>query len=233
MDGPEIATVPDVASAAAELVAREMLRAAARGRFVLNLSGGSTPLAMFALLAAQPELPWPQTWVVWGDERFVPPDHEASNQRAARAALLDRVPLPEQQILPWPYHPNGPEAAARSYGALLEATFPESPRFDLTLLGLGSDAHTASLFPGTGAVAAGGVTTVVRPSGDSQTRLSMTAGTLSSSRTVAFLVSGESKRAALQATLAGSGEHDRYPARAISARERLLWLTDLELGSIP
>lgn len=226
---PEIVTVADVAGAGADLVADEMRRADPRGRFVLNLSGGNTPLAMFRLLAARPELSWATTWVVWGDERFVPPEHADSNQRAARAALLDRVPIPEHQILPWPHDAGGPAAAAVGYSAQLVEAFGSQPLFDLTLLGLGSDAHTASLFPGTAAVRARGLATVVRTPGEPLVRLSMTAATLSSSRTVAFLVSGEAKRAALEATLAGSDDFDRYPARAVTARERLLWLTDLQV----
>ena len=226
---PEIVTVADVASAGADLVGDEMRRAIPRGRFVLNLSGGNTPLAMFRLLALRPELPWATTWVVWGDERFVPPEHAASNQRAARAALLDRVPVPENQILPWPHDARGPSAAVEGYSALLVEAFGSRPLFDLTLLGLGSDAHTASLFPGTAAVRAQGLATVVRPAGEPLVRLSMTAASLSSSRTVAFLVSGEGKRAALETTLAGTDDFDRYPARAIGARERLLWLTDLQV----
>lgn len=228
---PEIATVPTVAPAAAELVAGEMRRAVERrGRFALNLSGGSTPLEMFRLLAARPELPWGRCWVVWGDERFVAPDHRDSNQGAARAALLDHVPIPAGQILAWPIDSRGPAAAAERYAASLATVFPTLPRFDLTLLGLGEDAHTASLFPGTGAVRERGLATVIRPPGGGPPRLSLTAATLSSSRTVAFLVRGEAKRAAFETTLAGSGQHDRYPARAITAVERLLWLSDLAPG---
>jgi 6-phosphogluconolactonase len=225
--GSELRIVPDVAGAAADLVSAEIVRAAERGSCRLNLSGGSTPLAMFHLLAERTHLPWEQVWIVWGDERYVPFDDERSNRRAAHEALLDRVPIPRDQILPWPTDLATPELAAERFAAKLDRTMPGPIRFDVTLLGLGADAHTASLFPGTGAALTAGTTVVVRPESSETVRLSMTAATLSSSRTVAFLVAGESKRAALEATLAGEGHRDRYPARAIRPG-RLLWITDLE-----
>jgi 6-phosphogluconolactonase len=223
----EIRVVPDVATAAAELVAAEIERATERGRCTLNLSGGTTPLAMFRLLAERTHLPWERVWIVWGDERYVAFDDERSNRRAAHEALLDRVPIPPEQILPWPTELATPELAADRFTAELDRVAPGPVRFDLTLLGLGSDAHTASLFPGTGAALATGTTVVVRPAGSDTVRLSMTAATLSSSRTVAFLVAGEAKRSALEATLSGEGQVDRYPARAIRP-DRRVWITDLE-----
>ena len=200
-----------------------------RGRFVLALSGGSTPLGLYRALASRLELPWDHTLVFWGDERFVPHDHEDSNYRAAKEAFLDALPLPEHNLYPWPepHSGLGLEQAARKYAETLRATLGKTPTFDLQLLGLGEDGHTASLFPGTGATRAAGLTLAARPSGVAQPRLSLTAPALSRSRTVLFLVSGESKRAALRAALAGEGEFERYPARAVSALEQLMWLTDL------
>ena len=228
MRDPEILHVDDVAASALELfVGLQRSAVAARGRFVTALSGGSTPLPMYRALASRTDLPWEATWVAWGDERYVPLDHPDSNAGAARAAFLDAVPVPREQVLPWP-HLDTPEASASAYADALRAALGEAPTFDLTLLGLGADGHTASLFPGTGAALEPGLTLVVRPADQPQTRLSLGAQALGRSRVVAFLVKGEAKRAALRATLQGTGEFDRFPGRAIGALERLLVITDLD-----
>ena len=227
MTASDILRVDNVTSAALELFEQSMIEAVERqDRFVVALSGGSTPLPLYRALSERADLPWGSTWVLWGDERYVPPDHPESNAGAARKALLDAVPVPEAQVLPWPYL-DTPEASAGAYAAALHAALGNDPGFDLTLLGLGADGHTASLFPGTGAVHETGLTLVVRPPDQARVRLSLSAPALCRSRHVAFLVQGEEKRAALEATLGGSGDLDRFPARAISARERLLVITDL------
>lgn len=227
-----IRQVTDVAEAAGALLAEKAEESvAASGRFMVVLSGGSTPLKMYAWLVEHyTDAPfWRDTHVFWGDERFVPHSHPDSNYGAAKRVLLDPLPVPKGQIHPWPYLEGDPDAAAAAYADLLRQVLGDAP-FDLTLLGLGDDAHTASLFPGTGAVFDEGLTTVVRPAGK-ETRLSLTTGTLSRSRTVAFLVQGEGKRTALEATLAPNDAPDlnRTPARAVSALEELLWLTDVPL----
>jgi len=228
MRDPEILHVNDVAASALELFVRTQRSAvAARGRFVTALSGGSTPLPMYRALASRADLPWDATWVAWGDERYVPLDHPDSNAGAARGAFLDAVPIPPEQVLPWP-HLATPEASARAYADALRHALGDPPTFDLTLLGLGADGHTASLFPGTGAALEPGPTLVVRPAGQPQIRLSLGAAALGRSRVVAFLIGGEEKRAALRATLHGTGDLDRFPARAIGALERLLVITDLD-----
>ena len=226
---PEVLNVPSVAEAAADLFADLARESVGReGRFVVLLSGGSTPLAMYKILRTRADLPWKQTVIFWGDERFVPHDAAESNFGNADEALLEHVPVPLSNIHPWPFVPGDPEGAARTYETLLRETLGKPPRFDLTFLGLGEDGHTASLFPGTGAVHAEGLTVVSRTEARG-TRLSLTAGTLSRSRVVTFLVSGEGKREALTNTLRGAHDPERYPAQAIEAEERLLWLTDLEL----
>lgn len=224
--------VKDVSQAAGALfVAQAEASVAANGRFTVVLSGGSTPMKMYAQLAAEyADAPfWRHTHVFWGDERFVPHDHPDSNYGAAKEALLDRVALPPENVHPWPYVEDDPETAAMELGDTLQ-TFLSTAPFDLTFLGLGDDAHTASLFPGTGAVFDEGTTTVVKPPGK-ETRLSMTANTLSRSRTVAFLVQGEGKKAALERTLSPDPlpNYDSTPARAIRAQNEVLWLTDVEL----
>lgn len=230
MPDAELLTAEDVAQEAAALVSRLAEAAvAARGCFRVVLSGGSTPLAMYDLLKAR-ALPWHATWLYWGDERFVPYSDPKSNYGAAKARLLDAALVPEHQVHPWPFVPDRPEVAAGAYAEVLRETAGEAPDFDLVLLGLGEDGHTASLFPGDDALAAEGLTAVVRPASQKTVRLTLTARALSQGRVVAFLVAGESKREALAATLYGERDPLRFPAQAISARERLLWISDQALG---
>ncbi|MDZ7707645.1 MAG: 6-phosphogluconolactonase [Trueperaceae bacterium] len=167
MDRTQLRTVPDVASAvAADLADAVAAAVRQRGRAVLCLAGGSTPLPAYRVLARRGDLPWRQVWIAWGDERDVPPEHEDRNERAAREALLDHVPVPEDQILAWPWVQDAdPHDEAQAYERSLRRTLGDprsAPWFDVTLLGLGADAHTASLFPGSGATRAAGAATAVR-----------------------------------------------------------------------
>src|SRR5437868_1140260 len=141
------------------------------GRFTVALSGGSTPRAMLALLAAEPffdTVPWSSIYFFWGDERCVPPDHPESNYRMANETLLAKVPVPRENIFRIPAEQSDHAHVAEEYsttlrhffltgpGAVRSATapLPTLPRFDLILLGMGADGHTASLFPGTTALSA-------------------------------------------------------------------------------
>lgn len=233
MERRHVRSVPDLTEAvAADLAAAMRGAARERGRVVLCLSGGSTPTPIYRSLAGIPDLPWSRTWVAWGDERMVEPDHEDRNERAARDALLNRVPLPEDQVLTWPWAPHAePETCAEAYEARLRSVLgdPDAETwFDVTLLGLGADAHTASLFPGSGATRADGLTTWVQPASQPTARLTLTPRALSSSRAVWFLVSGEAKREALRATLDGT-DAEATPAAAIRARDDLRVYTDLRI----
>ncbi|MEM7736741.1 MAG: 6-phosphogluconolactonase [Deinococcota bacterium] len=225
--------VKDVARAATDLFIHQAEHAIQeRGEFHVILSGGSTPLAMYKLLVqeAANAIFWQHTNIFWGDERFVPHDHADSNYGAAKQALLDHVPIPPNHVHPMPYLQDDPKAAVQGYHLTLTQVLGNTPMADLTFLGLGDDAHTASLFPQTGAVHAGGLVTVVETEAKG-TRLSLTASTLSHSRTVAFLVAGDNKRDALNNTLNAPKNIDTYPAQAIKARESLLWLTDIEFDA--
>ncbi len=233
MDRTQLRPVPDVASAVADDLAGALVTAVReRGRAVLCLAGGSTPLPAYRALARRHDLPWSRVWIAWGDERDVPPEHEDRNERAAREALLDHVPVPEDQILAWPWVRDAdPADEADAYASTLRSILGDptsAPWFDVTLLGLGSDAHTASLFPGSGATRAGGSATAVWPEGLPTARLTLTPAALSSSRQVWFVVSGEAKREALLATLRG-GDPERVPAASITAWDELRVYTDLTL----
>jgi len=218
---------------------------AARGRFVVAISGGSTPLPGYRRLGERLDLPWERVWLTWGDERDVGVDHADRNERAARDAWLDHVPIPPEHVLAWPRRSDA-ERAARDHAAALSAALGDPLDLDLALLGLGADAHTASLFPGTGAALAAGLTTVVRPQPNAPARLTLTAAALSRAREAWVLVAGADKRGALRriidaglltddptarARATGSGGWaadvlDALPLLAVRPRERLLLLAD-------
>lgn len=227
---PDVMTVPDITAAALELFVGSQRDAIDRsGTFDVVVSGGSTPVPLFRALATRSDLPWARTRVYWADERFVPPEDERSNAGAARKAFLDQVGIPPGNIVAWPILATPADSAA-AYAATLRSTLGSTPTFDLTLLGMGDDGHTASLFPGTGAVNAKGLTVSLKPPSQPNPRLSLTSEALSRSRVVAFLIEGEKKRKALLAALGEQGGIDEHPARAIGAIERLLVITDLDLA---
>jgi 6-phosphogluconolactonase len=207
------------------------LAAETGGRFAVCLSGGSTPRRLYQLLAGPPyadRMPWHRVHCFWGDERFVPWDHPDSNYRMARTALLSRAPIPAENI--HGIETTGtPADAARDYERVLksfcgtETPDPERPLFDVLLLGLGPDGHTASLFPGSGVLdeRARWVAEVVgaRP----EARITLTYPALDSSRQVAFLVVGADKRAMLNRALAGD---PALPAARLNPVGDLTWFVD-------
>lgn len=191
---------PDLAELAADWIAD---RARRGGPFRIALSGGSTPRKVFERLAGA-DLDWSQWHVWWGDERQVPSDHPDSNERMAREALLSKVPVPEEQI-----HPL----------RALDTPLPD--RFDLVLLGIGSDGHTASLFPGDpGLDATAPIVAVTRPD---HPRLSLTYPVINGARTAAFIVGGADKAPILARVLAGDPE---LPASHVSADEVVVLADD-------
>lgn len=233
----EIELVDDVTSAALELVTSTMMAAVrSHGGVVLCLSGGSTPMPLYARLAQRPDLPWAATVLTWGDERYVKHDHPDSNYGAARRVLVDHVDVSPANVLPWPEGPTPAQAAAR-YGRDLVTRLGDSRRFDLNIMGLGPDGHTASLFPGTGAAMRGDDTFALDVPGFGW-RLTMGAGRLSDSGVTLFIVSGEDKRRALEDTFGPTAREpaarsapaalDSYPARAIGAHDRLIVITDVD-----
>ncbi len=204
------------------------------GKFSVALSGGSTPKALYSLLATDPlkrDLPWDNTHVFWGDERPVPPDHADSNFRMAHEALLSKVPVPAANV----HRIKGElaaEQAATDYERTLIDCFElqdgELPRFDLALLGLGPEGHTASLFPGTLALHEKKRLAVANWVGkfDSE-RITLTAPVLNNAACVIFLVSGNEKAVVLKSVLEGRHEPEQLPAQLIRPHDgELIWIVD-------
>jgi 6-phosphogluconolactonase len=177
-------------------------------RFVVALSGGSTPRRMYQILAGM-ALPWARTHWFWGDERFVPPDDPRSNFRMAREALFEQAPVPAANIHAVPTEGLEPEAAAAAYEAALKTFYgaerldPARPLFDVTLLGLGPDGHTASLFPGTAVLEERRKWVAAVIGAKEEARITFTYPLLESSRHIAFLVAGAEKRRMLGLLLGG------------------------------
>ena len=226
-------------TATAERIVAAAVRAVAeRGGFHLVLSGGETPKPLYELLATpawKSRIDWKRTHVYWSDERCVPVDDPRSNAGMTRRALLDHVPVPAAQVHPL-YLERSPQQAARDYEALLRRSASGGlPRFDLALLGLGADGHTASLFPGTAAVAERQrlVCELYLPEQDMH-RLTMTVPLLNQARQVVFLVSGAGKAAMLQQVLSDTVDSvgQMPPARLIRPVDgELDWLVDVAAAS--
>jgi 6-phosphogluconolactonase len=234
----ELLILPDQVAladeAARRFVALAQAAISARGRFSVALSGGSTPRGLYQRLAQPPyhnQLDWSNVHVFWGDERYVPLDDPESSFRMAREALLTQVPIPAANIYPVPTVGGTPEAAAGAYAATITTFFDaEQPRFDLILLGMGPDGHTASLFPGAPELTtpSGDMVVVVRDAPKPPpTRLSFTLPLINAAANVLFLIAGGDKAATLREVLRGPLEPARLPAQGVRpAQGALLWLVD-------
>jgi 6-phosphogluconolactonase len=204
---PEMEVLPDESALTERVASWLITRARAkRSNFVLALSGGSTPKALYRLLAELKwagQMPWQRLQLVWGDERFVPSDHPDSNYRMVRETMLDHVPIPAENVHPIPTS-GSPDEAARSYERTLRRLYGSHtlelrrPLFDVVLLGLGDDGHTASLFPGVQELDERLRWVVPIVGVQPQARISLTYPALNSSAATAFLVAGVGKRRVLQ-----------------------------------
>jgi 6-phosphogluconolactonase len=227
----------DIAVDAEDMATRAALWLATRivvapAPFALNLAGGSTPKRVYELLASpafQHYIDWTKVHLFWGDERCVPFDHKDSNYRMVHEALIAHVPIPPDHIHRIPVEAGPPETAARLYEEDLQGFYgaksldPARPLFDVTLLGLGPDGHTASLFPNTAALEdrKSWATAVVGVK--SEARVSLTYPAIEASAAVLFLVAGAEKRAALAGVLA----KDRsLPAARLETDAPVLWFVD-------
>lgn len=225
LPGGELRVLPDQAAVAAE-AARLVLAAAAdaiaaRGAYRLCLAGGTTPAAAYRLLA-EADTQWSAWHLYHGDERCLPADDPERNNRAADAAWLDHVPVPRSQVCAIPAE-QGAEAAAAAYEPLIEAALP----FDLVLLGMGEDGHTASLFPGRPLPDHGSVVPVHQAPKPPPDRVSLTPQALAESRRMLILVTGRGKAAALRDWRAGAP----LPVARVAAQGRALVLADRDAAA--
>jgi len=222
--------------AAAEFLRQAIAAVQSKSFFTVALSGGSTPKSLYALLAndaaLHAQVPWDKIHFFWGDERHVPPDHADSNYRMAHEALLAKVPVPTAHIHRIEAEHSDANHVATAYEQTLQEFFQvptrQIPQFDLILLGMGPDGHTASLFPGTAAL-------------NEQTRLvvanwvekfnayriTFTLPLLNNAACIVFLVSGEEKADTLHLVLQEEQQPRRFPSQLVRPTHgRLLWLID-------
>ncbi len=241
-----LTTPQELFEAAAEEVVRAANQALAeRGRFTVALSGGSTPRNLFTLLAtnARSSLPWDRTFFFWSDERHVPPTDPDSNYRMAHEAMLAKVPVPAGNVFRVPAEMPDAAAAAEAYEQTVRNFFAlapgQFPRFDLILLGMGPDGHTASLFPETVALREKSRLVVANwVEKMKASRITFTLPVLNAARGVAFLVSGTDKAPALKAVLESDVPGEQYPAKLVQPSDgKLIWFVDRaaasELANLP
>ena len=226
----EIVVLRDAAAVArhvAEWLLGEAL--AKQGVFALGLSGGSTPRTLYGLLASdefRDRFPWDRTHLFFGDERFVPHDHPDSNFRMANEAMIAHVPIPPAQVHAWQVQ-GDPDHSALHYADTLKRFYgadrldPARPLFDVQLLGLGEDGHTASLFPGVAALQERSAWTAAVIGAKPEPRLTLTYPVLDSAHVVAFLAPGANKRDILARAIAGD---DGLPAvHVVPVGKRMLF----------
>ncbi len=243
--GSELVVLQDQATLVEEAAERFLSIAetavAQAGRFTVALAGGSTPRPVYEGLATEPyrsRIPWRRTIFFWGDERCVPPDHPDSNYRMAEETLLRHLPVAPEGVFRMRGEDPEPARAASNYEQLLRTAFrlgvDERPRFDLILLGMGGDGHTASLFPDSSAleerarlVAATYVERLLAH------RLTLTLPVLNAAAAILFLISGREKAEILRSVLDPSSSDSQLPARQVCPRDgRLIWLVDQPAASL-
>jgi 6-phosphogluconolactonase len=236
----EVKILPDAAAIARRAAERIIESAAAavkeRGVFTISLAGGSTPKALYTLLATDPafksKMPWDKTQFFFGDERHVPPDDSESNFRMANESMLSELSLKPEQVIRIKAEYEDAEKAAKEYEQTLRSWFKLSdgqlPRFDVLLLGMGDEGHTLSLFPGTKALHDNGRLVMSNWVGKFfTTRITITAPVANNSALAIFMITKADKALALKAVLEGPYEPEQLPSQLIQPKNgKLLWLLD-------
>ena len=213
-----------------------------KGSFTVALAGGSTPKALYSLLASdaalRSQVPWDKMYVYFGDERSVGPDHADSNFRMATETMLSKVPLKAEQIFRIKGEYKDTDKAAQEYEQVLRTSFKiaegQFPRFDLVFLGIGNEGHTASLFPGTKALHETKRLVVRNWVGKLYTnRITLTAPAINNAARVIFMITGADKALALKGILEGPYEPEQLPAQLIQPPNgKLVWLVDTVAGGM-
>ncbi|MCA1590634.1 MAG: 6-phosphogluconolactonase [Acidobacteria bacterium] len=221
----------ELSSHAAELfieIAKRSIHS--RGRFAVALSGGSTPKSLYALLVADfaAAIDWNKVLFFFGDERNVRPNANESNYKMANETVFTPLNIADKNVNRWRTEIENPDAVAADYAGRVRKTFDQEPRFDLILLGLGSDVHTASLFPHTAALTELKLPAVANwvPKLNSF-RFTLTFPLINEAENIVFLVTGEDKAAAVKHVFEGKYYPNEYPAQSVNPNEgRLYWLLD-------
>ena len=235
-----LTTPQELFSTAAEEVVRAANEAVKqRGRFTIALAGGSTPKSLYNLLAtnARTALPWDRMFFFFGDERHVPPSDPDSNYRMADESMLSKIPVPAANVFRIPAENPDAEAVAEAYEETLKKFFAlqpgQFPRFDLILLGMGPDGHTASLFPGTAALQEKKRLVVANWVEKMKThRITLTLPVLNAAHCIIFLVSGIDKASVLRTVLEEDVSAEQYPSKLVRPRDgKLIWLLDRAAAS--
>jgi 6-phosphogluconolactonase len=243
---PDVRILTNI-DAIAKRAAQDFLQSATqavseKGSFTVALSGGSTPKALYSLLATdaalRSQLPWDKMYMYFGDERSVGPDHPDSNFRMATETMLSKVPIKPEQVFRIKGEYKDTEKAAQEYEQVLRTSFKiaegQFPRFDLVFLGIGNEGHTASLFPGTNALHETKRLAVRNWVGKLYTnRITLTAPAINNAARVIFMVAGADKTLALKGVLEGPYEPDQLPAQLIQPPNgKLVWLVDTVAGGM-
>lgn len=235
---PEIIVVEDLEElsriAADRFVALANASIESDERFTVALSGGSTPKSLYKLLAGggyQDKIDWHRIFIFFGDERFVLPDNAESNYRMAKESLLDQIDIPDRNIFRWPTETGLPDEVAKDYEETLRSFFEtgsEVPRFDLILLGLGTDGHTASLFPDSPALRETSRLAAANPVDKLGVhRLTFTFPLIDKAKEIIFLASGREKAGVVKSILQPAEDEVEYPAAQVNPIEgKLTWLID-------
>ena len=235
-----LTTPQELFAAAAEEVVRAANEAVAqRGRFTIALAAGSTPKSLYNLLAtnARTALPWDRMFFFWGDERHVPPTDPDSNYRMADETMLSKIPVAAANVFRMKTENPDAAAVAEDYEQTLRKFFQvepgQVPTFDLILLGMGPDGHTASLFPHTAALQEKSRLVLANWVEKMKTyRITLTLPVLNAGGCVIFLVSGTDKATALHAVLEEDVPGEQYPAKLVRPRQgKLIWLVDRAAAS--
>ena len=228
-------------TAAQEIVQTALDACTKRGRFFWALAGGNTPRALYQLLSQDPyrqQMPWSRTWLFWGDERSVPLEHSDSNYAMARHALLEHVPIPPQQIFPMQAQLSYIRENALRYQQYLNNTLTLNsqgiPQFDLILLGMGEDGHTASLFPRTAILQENQQwVAAVYVEKLNTWRLSFTYPLINAAHHVMILVTGRNKAPIVQTIMHNDPLAQNYPIYKIhKGAKHLRWLVDPEAAAL-
>jgi 6-phosphogluconolactonase len=236
MTMPKVDILPDktaLVQRGLDIVVDKIQQAIAdHGYCTLALAGGSTPKPLYGGLAKQ-DLPWDKLYIFWGDERYVAPDHPDSNAGMTYEVWLDKVALPPEHIFVVPTSEGNPAASAQQYEATLTQVFGQLqgltpgtvPQFDIILLGMGDDGHTASLFPHTPALQVQDHLVAVGEK-QGEPRITFTVPLINQGRNVIFLAAGANKQTALSQVFAAQADDFAFPARLVRPQGNLYWLLD-------